>query len=169
MDCPECGGRLVDYRLGDREAMACEDCGYVGIDAEHRGRSPPRESWNDAVERFRRQRGDTTDEHARGETPGDEGEPDAEAGQESEGPVEETDEGGSDRERDEASAEDGESDEASAEGGESDESSAEDGESDESGAEDSESDESGADDDTTYLPAVGPPAERPENGTADEE
>jgi hypothetical protein len=55
MDCPECGGRLADYRLGDRAAVGCEDCGYVGIDAEHRGTPVERESWTEAIERFRRQ------------------------------------------------------------------------------------------------------------------
>jgi DNA-directed RNA polymerase subunit M/transcription elongation factor TFIIS len=55
MDCPECGGRLADYRLGDRAAVGCEDCGYVGIEAEHRGTPVERESWDEAVERFRRE------------------------------------------------------------------------------------------------------------------
>jgi DNA-directed RNA polymerase subunit M/transcription elongation factor TFIIS len=62
MDCPECGGRLADYRLGDRDAVACEDCGYVDIDAEHRGRSAERESWDDAIARFRRRHGEEADD-----------------------------------------------------------------------------------------------------------
>lgn len=78
MDCPECGGRLVDYRLGDRGAVGCEDCGYVGIDAEHRGRPTERESWDDALERFyRRRTAPATDDRTAGadaagrEEPGD--------------------------------------------------------------------------------------------------
>ncbi|MFB6168331.1 MAG: hypothetical protein ABEJ43_05735 [Haloferacaceae archaeon] len=69
MDCPQCGGQLVDYRLGDRAAVGCEDCGYVGIDAEHRGRSTERESWDDALERFYRRRGPPSadDERSDGE------------------------------------------------------------------------------------------------------
>jgi transcription initiation factor TFIIIB Brf1 subunit/transcription initiation factor TFIIB len=58
MDCPECGHRLTDYHLGDRGAVGCENCGYVGIDAEHRGRPTERESWDDALERFHRRHGD---------------------------------------------------------------------------------------------------------------
>lgn len=84
MDCPECGGRLVDYRLGDRDAVGCEDCGYVGIDAEHRGRPTERESWDDALDRFYHRRaasaaneGERTDDGVAGraETSGDEAAP----------------------------------------------------------------------------------------------
>ena len=53
IDCPKCGGRLTDYRLGDRVAVGCETCGYVGIDAEHRGEPTDRETWGDALRRFR--------------------------------------------------------------------------------------------------------------------
>ena len=59
MDCPECGGPLSDYRLGDRAAVGCDDCGYVGIDAEHRVPRVDRESWADAIERFYREHGTT--------------------------------------------------------------------------------------------------------------
>jgi hypothetical protein len=72
MDCPECGGRLADYRLGDRDAVACEDCGYVGIDAEHRGRPAERESWDEALERFhRRQAAPSTGDETDAEVAGD--------------------------------------------------------------------------------------------------
>jgi uncharacterized Zn finger protein (UPF0148 family) len=52
MDCPECGSPLVTYRLGDREAPVCEECGHVGIEAEHRGKRERVESWSDALRRF---------------------------------------------------------------------------------------------------------------------
>ena len=52
MDCPQCGGPLATYALGGREASVCEDCGYVGIAAEHRGEARTVESWDDALRRF---------------------------------------------------------------------------------------------------------------------
>jgi DNA-directed RNA polymerase subunit M/transcription elongation factor TFIIS len=52
MDCPQCGGTLATYALSGREASVCEDCGYVGIAAEHRGDPRRIESWNDALRRF---------------------------------------------------------------------------------------------------------------------
>jgi hypothetical protein len=52
MDCPQCGGPLATYALSDREASVCEDCGYVGIAAEHRGEARTIESWDDALRRF---------------------------------------------------------------------------------------------------------------------
>jgi DNA-directed RNA polymerase subunit M/transcription elongation factor TFIIS len=52
MDCPECGSPLVTYRLEGREAPTCEQCGYVGIEAEHRGARARAESWSDALRRF---------------------------------------------------------------------------------------------------------------------
>lgn len=52
MDCPECGSPLVTYRLEGREAPTCEQCGYVGIEAEHRGGRERVESWSDALRRF---------------------------------------------------------------------------------------------------------------------
>jgi len=52
MDCPQCGGPLATYALSGREASVCEDCGYVGIAAEHRGEARTVESWDDALRRF---------------------------------------------------------------------------------------------------------------------
>jgi len=57
MDCPQCGGTLATYALGGREASVCEDCGYVGIAAEHRGAPRSVESWDDALRRFYRAHG----------------------------------------------------------------------------------------------------------------
>jgi len=54
MDCPQCGGTLATYALSGREASVCEDCGYVGIAAEHRGEARRVESWDDALRRFYR-------------------------------------------------------------------------------------------------------------------
>jgi DNA-directed RNA polymerase subunit M/transcription elongation factor TFIIS len=61
MDCPQCGGTLSTYALRGREASVCEDCGYVGIDAEHRGEARRVESWNDALRRFYRAHGSDAD------------------------------------------------------------------------------------------------------------
>ncbi|WP_248897927.1 hypothetical protein [Haloplanus halobius] len=63
MDCPQCGGTLTTYALDGQEASVCEDCGYVGIPAEHRGDSRHVESWDDALRRFYRAHG--TDEDPR--------------------------------------------------------------------------------------------------------
>jgi Zn ribbon nucleic-acid-binding protein len=54
MDCPQCEGEdtLATYTDGEREAFVCEDCGYVGIPADHRGEPGERETWADAVTRF---------------------------------------------------------------------------------------------------------------------
>jgi hypothetical protein len=52
MDCPQCGGTLATYALSGQEASVCEDCGYVGIAAEHRGDPRRVESWDDALRRF---------------------------------------------------------------------------------------------------------------------
>ena len=52
MNCPECGAALVTYRLDDREAPVCEQCGHVGIDAEHRSARLRVESWGEALRRF---------------------------------------------------------------------------------------------------------------------
>jgi hypothetical protein len=57
MSCPQCGGPLATYALSDREASVCEDCGYVGIAAEHRGDPRTVESWDDALRRFYRAHG----------------------------------------------------------------------------------------------------------------
>lgn len=57
MTCPQCGGRLATYALGGEEASVCEDCGYVGIAAEHRGDPRTVESWDDALRRFYRAHG----------------------------------------------------------------------------------------------------------------
>lgn len=52
MDCPECGGSLAAYALRGREAAVCERCGWVGIEADHRGEAASAESWDDALHRF---------------------------------------------------------------------------------------------------------------------
>lgn len=53
MDCPRCGGGLERYRLGEREAHTCPSCRYVGVATDHRSTPRPRESWDDALVRFR--------------------------------------------------------------------------------------------------------------------
>jgi Zn ribbon nucleic-acid-binding protein len=54
MDCPQCEAEdaLTTYTDGEREAFVCENCGYVGIPADHRGEAGESETWADAVSRF---------------------------------------------------------------------------------------------------------------------
>lgn len=52
MDCPECGGPVDDYVLRGREAPVCGRCGWVGIEADHRGTGLTDESWDEALGRF---------------------------------------------------------------------------------------------------------------------
>ena len=58
MDCPRCGGSLSQYRLGDAETVACDDCIYVGVAVDHTSEPGHRESWTEALDRF--EAGDTT-------------------------------------------------------------------------------------------------------------
>lgn len=53
MECPRCGGTVSAYRLGEDEARSCDSCGYVGVPVDHGSEPPPRESWTEALERFR--------------------------------------------------------------------------------------------------------------------
>jgi hypothetical protein len=61
MACPQCGGALQTYSLGGREASVCEDCGYVGIAADHKGDPVVVESWDDALRRFYAEHGEDAD------------------------------------------------------------------------------------------------------------
>ena len=61
MECPQCEDPLVRYALGGREAVICERCGYVGIEADHHGRPRAVESWDDALRRFYGDDGDAVD------------------------------------------------------------------------------------------------------------
>ncbi|MDS0281465.1 hypothetical protein [Haloarcula onubensis] len=55
MECPRCGGRLTRYRLGEREAIGCQECAYVGVSVDHTAERGPAESWDDAIDRFQAQ------------------------------------------------------------------------------------------------------------------
>jgi hypothetical protein len=55
MDCPRCGGSLSQYRLGDAETVACDDCIYVGVAVDHTSEPGHRESWTEALDRFYQQ------------------------------------------------------------------------------------------------------------------
>ena len=54
MDCPRCDASLTRYELGASETWACDRCTYVGIPADHRPHPRQTETWNEALERFRR-------------------------------------------------------------------------------------------------------------------
>ncbi len=51
MACPRCAGPLDHYALQGREALVCEDCGYIDVPVEHHSDAPEIESWDDAVNR----------------------------------------------------------------------------------------------------------------------
>ncbi|WP_262176296.1 hypothetical protein [Haloarcula laminariae] len=52
MECPRCGGTVTRYRLGEREAIGCQECAYVGVSVDHTAKRGPPESWDDAIDRF---------------------------------------------------------------------------------------------------------------------
>ena len=53
-DCPRCGSTLTTLTLAGAEAVACDACGYVGVEADHSGEPRIVESWAEAIERFER-------------------------------------------------------------------------------------------------------------------
>ncbi|MDL5360732.1 hypothetical protein [Halalkalicoccus sp. NIPERK01] len=53
MDCPQCGRTLSRYSFGERDAVGCEACGYVGVIADHTSAPRELESWDVALDRFR--------------------------------------------------------------------------------------------------------------------
>ncbi|WP_418282939.1 zf-TFIIB domain-containing protein [Halorubrum sp. DTA98] len=51
-DCPRCGNELTTFSLAGVEALSCETCGYVGLEADHTGKPRADESWETAIRRF---------------------------------------------------------------------------------------------------------------------
>ncbi|GAA0728224.1 tRNA(Ile2) C34 agmatinyltransferase TiaS [Halorubrum trapanicum] len=51
-ECPRCGGDLSTLSLGAATAVACDDCGYADVEADHSGEPEFAESWADALARF---------------------------------------------------------------------------------------------------------------------
>jgi DNA-directed RNA polymerase subunit M/transcription elongation factor TFIIS len=51
-ECPRCGAALSTLSLGAATALACEDCGYADVEADHSGEPALVESWADAIARF---------------------------------------------------------------------------------------------------------------------
>lgn len=51
--CPRCGGPVERWRLDDRETVSCEDCAYQGVPVGPHDDGTERESWDEALERFR--------------------------------------------------------------------------------------------------------------------
>src|SRR6056297_1392428 len=54
MDCPRCSGTLETYALFGREAEGCEKCGYVGVAVSHESKPDELESWQEALDRFKK-------------------------------------------------------------------------------------------------------------------
>lgn len=69
MECPRCGGRLTVYRLGGESSWVCNDCGSVGVEAEHGSEPEPTESWEEALQRFYTRHGDDQSTDSRDEPP----------------------------------------------------------------------------------------------------
>jgi len=61
-ECPRCGSTLTTLALSGSEAVACDACGYVGVEADHSGEPRLVESWEDALKRFQRRSADGDDE-----------------------------------------------------------------------------------------------------------
>lgn len=55
MDCPRCGTPLTRYALEGREALGCDDCGYIGVEVDHHVERREDETWAEALARFERQ------------------------------------------------------------------------------------------------------------------
>jgi len=53
MTCPRCSQPLSTLSLDGRAARYCERCGFVGVETVHERDAPSRESWDDAIARFR--------------------------------------------------------------------------------------------------------------------
>jgi len=51
-ECPRCGSSLSTFALAGATAIACDSCGYAGVEADHTGEPHPVESWADAFARF---------------------------------------------------------------------------------------------------------------------
>lgn len=56
-ECPRCGSTLSTFALAGATAVACDDCGYAGVEADHSGEPRLVESWEDAFARFQEDRG----------------------------------------------------------------------------------------------------------------
>ena len=79
MACPRCDGTLETYSLGGREAVICRNCGYVGIEADHRPEATEVETWSEALTRFRDGDGDGNGGGGGGESEGSDGNGDTES------------------------------------------------------------------------------------------
>ncbi len=55
MDCPRCGTPLTRYALDGREALGCDECGYIGVEIDHHVERRENETWAEALARFDRQ------------------------------------------------------------------------------------------------------------------
>ncbi|WP_172863923.1 hypothetical protein [Halorubrum trapanicum] len=55
-ECPRCGAELSSLSLGAATAVACDDCGYADVEADHSGEPEFAESWADALARFEENR-----------------------------------------------------------------------------------------------------------------
>ncbi|SFS07572.1 hypothetical protein SAMN05216559_3246 [Halomicrobium zhouii] len=52
MACVRCGGSMAEFELGENVSRRCEECGFVDVPVSHVREESPRESWEDAIDRF---------------------------------------------------------------------------------------------------------------------
>lgn len=58
---------LETLHLGHANAVSCEACGYVGVEADHSGEPQAAETWADAFQRFEEQnKGELRDDNGNG-------------------------------------------------------------------------------------------------------
>ena len=71
MDCPRCGTPLTTIAIagGDSEAAYCEHCRFSGVTSEFESSPETAESWDEAVERFRRSAASRSDPGDAGDEP----------------------------------------------------------------------------------------------------
>lgn len=55
MSCERCGGEMEKYAFMDAHAAICIDCGYIGVPVKHAKDMPSRETWDEAITRFKTQ------------------------------------------------------------------------------------------------------------------
>lgn len=53
MECQRCGSPVTTFSLDETASFVCEECGYVGVSADHGADGTSRETWAEALARFR--------------------------------------------------------------------------------------------------------------------
>lgn len=72
--CPRCGSGLGTFILDGTEALSCDACGYVGVEANHSGEPTVVESWEEAINRFEQSLRDSASAASNGDSPAEDDE-----------------------------------------------------------------------------------------------